>query len=124
MPSLSREAATRLRQRQRQAALARWDNEGGAGPGGRPQEGIAPGGEFGDGRAVGAPPKHADWVRLQSRVEALECLVRALLADGSDRQRELVGVLMPSVQTAPGKSPMTPMTMGIRAVAQWLRRIG
>ena len=36
MPRRGRESA--LRVGQRQAALSRWDNEGGAGPGGKPQE--------------------------------------------------------------------------------------
>lgn len=70
----------------REKALARWDNEGGASPEG-PQEGSS---------AREAPidrePQltNAELVQLRVRVIALENLVIALLAEGSDRPAEIV----------------------------------
>lgn len=64
-------------QRQRQAALARSENEGAALGSGELQS--------------GAPPlTDAELVQLQIRVIALENLVIAMLAEASDRQLQLV----------------------------------
>ena len=72
-------------QRQRQAALARWENEGGAGPWHSPEHFGSGAGAFSD-----SPPlTNTELVQLQIRVIALENLVIAMLAEGSDRQLEL-----------------------------------
>src|SRR6185437_14774337 len=70
---------------QRQMALSRWDNEGGAGPCG-PQEGQS------SGTAQSDVPEltNAELVQLRVRVIALENLVISLLAEASDRQLDLV----------------------------------
>jgi hypothetical protein len=69
---------------QRQMALSRWDNEGGAGPCG-PQESLM------SGKAQSDVPelKNAELVQLRIRVIALENLMIMLLAEASDRQLEL-----------------------------------
>jgi len=66
---------------QRQSALSRWDNEGGAGPDGSQKHGV----ELTDI----LPLTNAELVQLRIRVIALENLVIMLLAEGSDKQREL-----------------------------------
>ena len=66
---------------QRQSALSRWDNEGGAGPYGSQKHGV----ELNE-----IPPlTNAELVQLRIRVIALENLVIMSLAEGSDTQREL-----------------------------------
>ena len=66
---------------QRQSALSRWDNEGGAGPYGSQKHGV---------ELTEIPPlTNAELVQLRIRVIALENLVIMLLAEGSDKQREL-----------------------------------
>jgi hypothetical protein len=66
---------------QRQSALSRWDNEGGAGPYGPQKHGV---------ELTDIPPlTNAELVQLRIRVIALENLVIMLLAEGSDKQREL-----------------------------------
>jgi hypothetical protein len=66
---------------QRQSALSRWDNEGGAGPRGSQEHGV---------ELIDIPPlTNAELVRLRIRVIALENLMIMLLAEGSDKQREL-----------------------------------
>ena len=62
--------------RQRHEALSRWDNEGGA----FPKEAEADVPEL----------TNAELVQLRIRVIALENLVLTLLAEGSDRQLEVV----------------------------------
>ena len=73
------------RSQQRQMALSRWDNEGGAGPCG-PQEGQI------SAEAQSEVPEltNAELVQLRVRVIALENLVISLLAEASDRQLDLV----------------------------------
>jgi len=67
---------------QRQSALSRWDNEGGAGPYGSQKHGV----ELNE-----IPPlTNAELVQLRIRVIALEnLLIMLLLAEASDKQREL-----------------------------------
>jgi hypothetical protein len=70
--------------RQRQMALSRWDNEGGAGLCG-PQEG-----EISEEAQSEVPElTNAELVQLRVRVIALENLVISLLAEASDRQLDL-----------------------------------
>lgn len=82
----------------REKALARWDNEGGASPEG-PQEGSS---------AREAPidrePQltNAELVQLRVRVIALENLVIALLAEGSDRPVEIVREMAAYISPRPG----------------------
>ena len=84
---------------QRQQALSRWENEGGALDVARP--GAPP---------TGAPASrldvtNAEYAELRTRVIALENLVMALLAAGSDRQRELARDMAPYIMPRPGYTP-------------------
>lgn len=96
--------------RQRQAALATWENEGGAGPRLGPrtaQSGAA---------RPGAPPlKNAELVQLQVRMIALENLVIALLATASDRELALAGEMSAYISPKPG---FTRHRLTIHAAAQ------
>lgn len=90
--------------RQRQMALSRWDNEGGAGPTGPqkgPQEASVP------ARAQAVIPEltNAELVQLRIRVIALENLLIALLADASDRQLALVREMSAYISPRPGATP-------------------
>ena len=80
---------------QRQMALSRWDNEGGAGPCG-PQEGS------GEARPEAPDLTNADLVQLRVRVIALENLILALLAGASDRQLDLAREMVAYISPRPG----------------------
>lgn len=81
----------------RQAALARWDDEGGAGPCG-PQDGSQPDLDHGDeGASV-----DAELTRLRVRIIALENLTIALLADASPRQLDLIRDMAAFITPRPG----------------------
>lgn len=85
------------REKLRAKALSRWDNEGGASPEG-PQEGSA-----GESRVDHEPQlTNAELVQLRVRVIALENLVIALLAEGSDRQVEIVCEMAGYISPRPG----------------------
>src|SRR6476659_2250558 len=77
----------------RQAALSRWDNEGGAGPSHR--ESLT------SGEVQSDVPEltNAELVQLRVRVIALENLVISLLAEAPDRQldlaREMAAFILP-----------------------------
>lgn len=78
-------------------ALSTWDNEGGAGPDG-PQEAAT---------FVKVPPNipsltDAELIQLRIRVIALENLMITLLAEGSDRQRELAREMAAYISPRPG----------------------
>ena len=81
-------------------ALSRWDSEGGALPTG-PAEGRGEGGD--------APPlpklSNAELVQLRVRVIALENLVIALLAEGSERQRRIAREMAAYIAPRPGFTP-------------------
>ena len=82
---------------QRQMALSRWDNEGGAGPCG-PQEGSIP-----DDAPFEVPPlTNAELVQLRIRVIALENLVITLLAEASERQIALAHEMAGYISPRPG----------------------
>jgi hypothetical protein len=100
---------------QRELALARWDNEGGAGP-------RRPAGELSSGEArSGTPPlKNAELVRLQVRVIALENLLIALLSDASDRQLALARDMAAYISPRPG---FTPHDLTLHAAAQMIHLI-
>ena len=96
--------------RQRQMALSRWDNEGGAGPGG-------PQGELVAAEAQSQAPAltNAELVQLRIRVIALENLIIALLADASERQLDLAREMAAYISPRPG-STHHPLT--VHAAAQ------
>lgn len=71
--------------RQREAALSRWDTEGGAGPDG-PQEGTRPAEGVSDVPAL----TNAELVQLRIRVIALENVIIGLLAKASGEQLDVV----------------------------------
>ena len=80
--------------RLREQALARWDNEGGAGP---------------EPLRQSAPPvpvlSNVELVQLRVRVIALENLVIALLADGSERQLARISEMAAIIAPRPGRTP-------------------
>ena len=79
---------------QRQQALSRWDNEGGAGPAVAP----AP-----DKEQIPAPEmSNSDLVTLRVRVIALENLLISLLATASDQQLELAREMAGYISPRPG----------------------
>jgi hypothetical protein len=82
----------------RQKALARWDNEGGAGRKG-PQEGSTV-----DETRVDREPRLTDskLAQLRVRVIALENLVIAVLAEGSDRPVEIAREMASYISPRPG----------------------
>ncbi len=88
---------TRDASKQRERALSRWDNEGGAGPRG-PAKGPTP---VQDQTPI---PQAADaeLVMLHIRVIALENLVISLLATASDRQLDLAREMAPYISPRPG----------------------
>jgi len=81
---------------QRQMALARWDNEGGAGP--SPQESLV----ADDAQSEIPELTNAELVQLRIRVIALENLVIALLAQASERQLDLVREMAAYISPRPG----------------------
>lgn len=89
---------------QRQRALSRWDNEGGAGPSG-PQSGPA----FSGAQQEVPELTNAELVQLRVRMIALENLVIALLAEASDRQLDLVREMAGYISPRPGftQHPLT-----------------
>ena len=84
----------------RAKALSRWDGEGGALPTG-PAEGT--------GEHPSSPPlpklSNAELVQLRVRVIALENLVIALLAEGSERQRQIARDMGVYIAPRPGFTP-------------------
>ena len=97
-------------QQLRERALARWDNEGGAGPDG-PQEAPLP-----PGFAAAAPKlSNAELVQLQVRVIALENLVIALLSQASPEQLGLIREMAGYISPRPG---FTPHTLTLHAATQ------
>ena len=82
---------------QRQMALSRWDNEGGAGPCG-PREGQI------SAEAQSETPEltNAELVQLRVRIIALENLVISLLAQAPDRQLDLVREMAAFISPRPG----------------------
>ena len=89
---------------QRQRALQRWDNEGGAGPRQRPLD-------FGAVLAGAPPLGNAELVQLQMRVIALENVVIAVLAQASAAQLELVRDIATYLSPRAGFTPH-PLTIG------------
>ncbi|KQW21573.1 hypothetical protein ASC80_14900 [Afipia sp. Root123D2] len=77
---------------QRQQALSRWDNEGGA---------AGPVGGFADDKET-PDMSNADIVALRVRVIALENLLISLLATASDQQLELAREMAGYISPRPG----------------------
>jgi hypothetical protein len=82
---------------QRQMALSRWGNEGGAGTG-RPQRDLI----SGDVQAEVPRLTNAELVQLRIRVIAPENLVISLLAEASDRQLDLAREMAAYISPKPG----------------------
>lgn len=89
---------------QRQRALSRWDNEGGAGALG-PQNGVV----SNEARPQVPELTNAELVQLRIRTIALENLVIALLAEASGRQLDLVREMAAYISPRPGftQHPLT-----------------
>ena len=85
----------------RRRALLRWDNEGGA---------IAA--EVPEAHADVPDMTNAEIVLLRVRVIALENLLIAVLAEGSDRQRQAARDMADTISPRPG---FTPHSLTIRA---------
>ena len=82
-----------LASRQRQTALSRWDNEGGAQPAPSDTPDLT----------------NAELVQLRVRVIALENLVTALLAGAPERQHDLARSMATQISPRPGMTshPLT-----------------
>ncbi len=86
---------------QLRTALARWENEGGAGPGRDVDSGAV---AF--GAACDSPPlTNAELVQLQIRVIALESVITALLAEASEPQIERACERALYIVPRPGRTP-------------------
>jgi hypothetical protein len=109
MPDKEPDSAASVRQRQ--MALSRWDNEGGAGPGG-PQ-----GGSVSEAQSEIPALTNAELVQLRIRVIALENLVIALLADASERQLDLAREMAAYISPRPG---FTHHPLTVHAAAQMI----
>ena len=106
------DSATSLRQRQ--LALSRWDNEGGAGPAG-------PQGQSASAEARSEIPlTNAELVQLRMRVIALENLVIALLVEASERQLGLAREMAAYISPRPG---FTQHPLTVHAAAQMIRLV-
>jgi hypothetical protein len=103
MPDRASDSSDRAKLREK--ALSRWDNEGGASREG-PQEGSS----ASEARVEREPQlTNAELVQLRVRVIALENLVIALLAEGSDRPVEIVREMAAFISPRPGSAhhPLT-----------------
>lgn len=91
--------------RQRQRALSRWDNEGGATPFG-PQSSAVPG-ELGSGDLRHEVPDLTgrEVIQLRIRVIALENLMIAMLAEAPQRQLNLARAMAGYISPKPGCTP-------------------
>ena len=81
----------------RERALRRWDNEGGAGPCGSQMSPLSR-----EDRVPMPKMAEAELGALHVRVIALENLVIALLASGSDQQLELARLMDPHISPRAG----------------------
>jgi hypothetical protein len=113
MPSAPAEASDRFKQRQR--ALQRWENEGGAGPGR-----LAAEADPREAQSHELPLANAELVQLQIRVIALENLVIALLSQAPDRQLDLARAMAEHIAPRPG---FTAHRLTIHAAAEMLSLI-
>src|SRR5665213_4051342 len=100
---------------QRQAALSRWDNEGGAGPYGPQKTQVSA-----EAQAELPELTNAELVQLRVRVIALENLVILLLAQAPDRQLDLVREMAAYISP---RSGFTPHHLTIRAAAEMIHLV-
>jgi hypothetical protein len=100
---------------QRQMALSRWDNEGGAGPSDRQEGGI-----FAEALSEVPELTNAELVQLRVRVIALENLLISLLAEASDRQLDLAREMAAYISPRSG-STQHPLT--IHAATQMINLV-
>ena len=112
MPDRKPEFLDLPHQLQRQRALSRSQNEAGAEP-----DGVRAGGVLGEGQTDAPPLTNAELVQLQVRVIALENLLIALLADASDRQKNLVRDMAAYIAPRPG---FTPHRLTVHAATQMI----
>ncbi len=98
--------------KQRQLALSRWDNEGGAGPGNPNPPAIST-----DAKGASPDLTNAELVQLRIRVIALENLVITLLAQASDGQLDRTREMAAYISPRPG---FTPHPLTIHAATQML----
>jgi len=96
------------RARARMAALARWENEGGAG--------LAP------VAAEGERERDTEADQLRIRVIALENLVIALLADATDEQRILAREMADFISPRPGYTAHPLTLRGAEAMRSLVQR--
>jgi hypothetical protein len=84
----------------RRRALSRWDNEGGAGPGGS---------ELNAAAGASALESDVELVALRVRVIALENMMLALLARASEEQLDLAREIAAFIEPRPGftQHPLT-----------------
>jgi hypothetical protein len=101
---------------QRQLALSRWENEGGAGLCG-PQEGSIPG----DVQSKAPELTNAELVQLQIRVIALENVIIALLAQAPRSQIDLAREIAAYIVPRPG---FTHHPLTSRAAAHIIQLVG
>jgi hypothetical protein len=89
---------------QRQMALSRWDNEGGAGPCGPQNDQIS-----GEAQSEVPDLTNVELVQLRIRVIALENLVISLLAEAPERQLDLAREMAAFISPRPGftQHPLT-----------------
>lgn len=102
------------RDRLREKVLSRWDNEGGAGEGGREHP-----------ASTELPPQtpplaNAELVQLQIRVIALENLLMVVLADSSIRQLDLACERASAISPRPG---FTPHRLTVQAAARMVNLV-
>lgn len=97
---------------QRQAALSRWDSEGGAGPCGPQKTQVSA-----DAQSEIPELTNAELMQLRVRMIALENLVISLLAQAPDRQLDLVREMAAFISPRPG---FTPHPLTIHAATQMI----
>jgi hypothetical protein len=100
---------------ERQTALSRWENEGGAGFWHVPSDLF-----FGVVRYAAPPLTNTELVQLQIRVIALENLVITLLAEASDRQLDRVREMAAYIVPRPG---FTHHPLTIHAAAEMINLV-
>jgi hypothetical protein len=106
-----------LMTRERQKALASWDNEGGAGPDG-PQKHD----QSGDFSNSANNHSDAQIEHLHARVIALENLVIALLAHAPDGQRDLARASAATITPRPEAAPHLATIQAARQMLSMVER--
>ena len=102
------------RERLRERAFSRWDNEGGAGEGGRVHQALT------EIPSETPPLTNAELVQMQIRVIALENLLVILLTETSGKQLDLAREMAAYISPRPG---YTPHHLTIHAAARMISLI-